>query len=122
MLRPGLTRRLTALGAIVALVLAQALVAAHACMLAPAADEAVETCHHDGSEPPAGDTLCKAHCEAGTQTVDQAKPLTSPDLGPPLAVVRIVDIAPGATTARASRWLAHTGAPPPYLLHRRLRI
>jgi hypothetical protein len=126
MLRPGRPRRFTALLAIAVLVLAQALVAAHACILAaPAlADEAVEACHHGAPEQPAPDTLCKAHCEAGTQTVDQAKPLVAPDLGAPLAVLRSDDLlSTGAdATAGLTRWLAHTGAPPPFLLHRRLRI
>lgn len=124
MFRPGLPRRFTALLAIAALVLAQALVAAHACILAAPADEAVEACHHDAQEQPARDTLCKAHCEAGTQSVDQAKPLMAPDLGAPLAVLRVDDFvrAGGEATAGLTRWLAHAGAPPPFLLHRRLRI
>lgn len=121
MLRAALTRRLVALGAIVALVLAQALVAANGCVLPAPADEAPETCHHDGSERPAADALCKAHCEASTQTVDQGKPLVAPDPGAPLAVLRAEPVVPTAA-AGTSRWLAHTGAPPPYLLHRRLRI
>lgn len=122
--RPGLPRRLAALLAIAALVCAQALVAAHACLLAAPADESTEACHHGAQDQPAPDTLCKAHCEAGTQSVDQAKPLVAPDLGAPLAVLRMDDFArtgPGAT-AGLTRWLAHTGAPPPFLLHRRLRI
>jgi hypothetical protein len=126
MFRPGLPRRLTALLAIAVLVLAQALVAAHACILAAPVlpDEAVEACHHGAPEQPAPDTLCKAHCEAGTQTVDQAKPLVAPDLGAPLAVLRADDFArTGAgETAGSTRWLAHAVAPPPFLLHRRLRI
>jgi hypothetical protein len=124
MLRPGLPRRLTALLAIAVLVLAQAVVAAHACILAAPADEAVEACHQGAPEQPAPDTLCKAHCEAGTQTVDQAKPLAAPDLGALLAVLRAGDFAPadaGVATG-PTRWLAHAGAPPPFLLHRRLRI
>jgi hypothetical protein len=105
------------------LVLAQALVAAHACILAAPAEEAVEACHHDAQEQPAPDTLCKAHCEAGTQTVDQAKPLVAPDLGAPLLVLRAEDLVrPAVPAARLTDWLAHTGAPPPFLLHRRLRI
>jgi hypothetical protein len=123
MLRPGPPRRFIALLAIAVLVLAQALVAAHACMVAPPVDEAAAPCHHDGSQPPS-DTLCKAHCEAGTQTVDQAKPLAAPDLGAPLAVLRADDFVPprADATTGLTRWLAHTGAPPPFLLHRRLRI
>jgi hypothetical protein len=123
MLRAGLPRRLAALLAIVALVLAQALVAAHACMLAAPADEAAAPCHHGGDEP-APDTLCKAHCEAGTQTVDQAKPLVAPDLGAPLAVRRKDDWARiGAdATAGLTRWLAQPGAPPLFPLHCCLRI
>ena len=119
--RPGLPRRLAALFAIAALVFAQALVAAHGCVLAAPIDEAAGPCHHANDEPPS-DALCKAHCEAGTQNVDQAKPLVAPDLGAPRAALRVVDVAPAQTTAGATRWLAHTGAPPPFLLHRRLRI
>jgi hypothetical protein len=106
------------------LVLAQALVAAHACILAAPADEATEACHQAVPEQPAPDTLCKAHCEAGTQTVDQPKPLAAPDLGAPLTVLRLDDSAHAnaGATAGPTRWLAHTGAPPPFLLHRRLRI
>ena len=124
MFRPGLPRRFTALLAIAALVLAQALVAAHACILAAPADEAAEACHHGAPEQPAPDTLCKAHCEAGTQSVDQPKPFVAPDLGAPLAVLRADDFPrTGAdATIGLTRWLAHTGAPPPFLLHRRLRI
>jgi hypothetical protein len=124
MLRPGLPRRLTAILAIAVLVLAQALVAAHACILAAPADEPVEACHHGAQEQTAPDTLCKAHCEAGTQTVDQAKPLVGPDLGAPLLVLRAEDLVRPAAVpaARLTDWLAHTGAPPPFLLHRRLRI
>jgi hypothetical protein len=122
MRRPGPARRLTALLAIAALVLGQALVAAHACMLPPAVDAAVEPCHQPDSDEPAADSLCKAHCEAGTQTVDQAKPLVAPDLGAPIAVLRIHDVVPAAAATGATDWLAHAGAPPPFLLHRRLRI
>lgn len=118
----GLARRLTALFAIAALVLGQALVAAHACMLMPAADPTVESCHQEVPEQPASDTLCKAHCEAGTQTVDQAKPLVTPALGAPIAVLRAGEAMPPSTTHGATDWLAHAGAPPPFLLHRRLRI
>jgi hypothetical protein len=122
MLPRGFARRLTALLAIGALVLGQALVAAHACMLAPAADDAVETCHHEAPAEQAPDTLCKAHCEAGTQSVDQAKPLVAPALGTPIAVLRIYDALPAAAATGATDWRAHPGAPPPFLLHRRLRI
>lgn len=124
MLRSGQPRRFTALLTIAMLVLAQALVAAHACILAAPADEAVEVCHHDAQEQPDPDTLCKAHCEAGTQTVDQPKPLVAPDLGAPLVVLRLDDFAHAnaGATAGPTRWLAHAGAPPPFLLHRRLRI
>lgn len=124
MLRPGLPRRLTALFATAVLVLAQTLVAAHACMLAAPADETTEACHHGAQDQPAPDTLCKAHCEAGTQSVDQAKPLVAPDLGAPLAVLRADDFARTDADAASgpTRWLAHAGAPPPFLLHRRLRI
>ena len=124
MFRPRAPRRLIALLASGVLVLAQALVAAHACMLAAPADEAAESCHHGAPEPAAPDTLCKAHCEAGTQTVDQAKPLAAPDLGTPLAVLYADDFARagGDGIAGATRWLAHTGAPPPFLLYCRLRI
>jgi hypothetical protein len=124
MLYPRPPRRLTALLAIAVLVLAQALVAAHACILAAPADEAIEACHHGAQEQSAPDTLCKAHCEAASQTVDQAKSLVAPDFDAPLHVLRAgafprsdADAAVGLT-----RWLAHTGAPPPFLLHRRLRI
>jgi hypothetical protein len=121
--RPGLPRRLAALLAIAALVFAQAVVAAHACMVAPPVDEAAAPCHHDGDEQPS-DSLCKTHCEVGTQTVDQAKPLTAPELGAPLLVLRADDLAraDAASTARLTDWLAHASAPPPILLHRRLRI
>jgi hypothetical protein len=124
MFRRGPPRRLTALLTIAMLVLAQALVAAHACMLAAPAAETTDACHHDAQEQPAPDTLCKAHCEAGTQTVDQAKPLAAPDLGAPLTVLRADDLARAGSDATVgrTRWLAHTGAPPPFLLHRRLRI
>jgi hypothetical protein len=124
MFRPAPPRRFTALLAIAVLVLAQALVAAHACILAAPADEATEACHHAAAEQPAPDTLCKAHCEVGTQTVDQPKPLAAPDLGAPLTVLRLDDSAHvnAGATAGPTRWLAHTGAPPPFLLHRRLRI
>jgi hypothetical protein len=120
--RPGLPRRLAALFAIAALVFSQALMAAHGCVIAAPADAAVAPCH----EPvePAPDALCKVHCEAGTQTVDQAKPLAPPDAGALPLVLRSVNRAhpPAVTAARLTDWLAHAGAPPPVLLHRRLRI
>jgi hypothetical protein len=122
MLTGGLARRLTALFAIAALVLAQALVAAHACMLTPAADAAVESCHQEVAEQPAAGSLCKAHCEAGTQTVDQAKPLVAPGLGAPIAVLWVRDTVPATAATSATDWLAHAGAPPPFRLLRRLRI
>lgn len=122
MLPRGLARRLTTLIAIAALVLGQALVAAHACVLPPAADAAAEPCHQPDRDEPAADSLCKAHCEAGTQTVDQVKPLVAPDLGAPIAVRRADDAVPPNATRGATDWLAHAGAPPPFLLHRRLRI
>ncbi|MFO1364773.1 MAG: hypothetical protein U1F45_20320 [Burkholderiales bacterium] len=122
MRRPVLPRRVTALLLSAALVLGQAFAAAHACLLAPVADEAVESCHHEASEQPAPDTLCKAHCEAGTQTVDQAKPLVAPALGAPVAVLRAGAAMSSSAAHGATDWLAHAGAPPPFLLHRRLRI
>lgn len=124
MLRPGSPRRFTALLAIAVLVFAQALVAAHACMIAAPADEATEPCHQGAQGQAAPDTLCKAHCEVGTRSVDPAKPLMVPDLGAPLAVLGVDDFArigAGATPG-PTRWLAHAGAPPFFLLHRRLRI
>ena len=41
-----------------------------------------------------------------------------------LVVLRLDDFAHAKADATAgpTRWLAHTGAPPPFLLHRRLRI
>lgn len=122
MFRSRARRRLASLVAIAALVLTQALVAAHACVLAAQADEAVEACHHGAPEQPSSDTLCKAHCEAGTQTVDPARPLAAPDLGAPLVVRRVDDLARAASgpALRLSGWLAHAAAPPPILLHRRL--
>jgi hypothetical protein len=122
MLRSRAHRRLTALFACAALLLGQALVAAHACALAPAAEEAVAPCHHAAAGQPAPDTLCKAHCEAGTQTVDQAKPLVAPGLGAPIAVLRVHDTVPATAATSATDWLAHAGAPPPFRLLRRLRI
>lgn len=121
--RPGLPRRLAALLAIAALVFAQALVAAHACMLPAPADAAAAAPCHDTDEP-APDALCKVHCEAGTPTVDQAKPLAQPDAGAPPLVVRAVNLVhpPAVTAVRLTDWLAHPGVPPPILLHRRLRI
>lgn len=129
-------RRLAALLAIAALVFAQAVTAAHACMLPAPLDRAAAPvdraaalagvsaapCHEP--DEPASDALCKAHCEAGTQTVDQAKPLPTPALGAPLLVLRADDLARTSAdaTARLTDWLAHAGAPPPRLLHRRLRI
>jgi hypothetical protein len=121
--RPGLHRRLAALLAIVALVFAQALVAAHVCMLPVPPDAApAAPCHE--THGPAPDALCKVHCEAGTQTVYQAKPLAPPDAGALLLVLRSVHRAhpPAVTATRLTDWLAHAGAPPPVLLHRRLRI
>ena len=122
MLPRGLARRLTTLLAIAALVLGQALVAAHACMLPPAVDAAGEPCHQPDPDEPAADSLCKAHCEAGTQTVEQAKPLVAPDLGAPIAVLRIHGAVPAGAATGATDWLAHAGAPPPFRLLRRLRI
>jgi hypothetical protein len=127
MFRSRARRRLSAIVAIALLLLAQGLVAAHACALASPAgevDEAVQPCHHMAPEQPAPDTLCKAHCEAGTQTVDQAKPLAAPDLGAPLVTRRADDLAratPGPAL-RLTDWLAHAATPPPILLHRRLLI
>jgi hypothetical protein len=122
MLPRGLARRLTALLAIAALVLGQALVAAHACAIVPAADAAAAPCHEPDAEKPAADSLCKAHCEAGTRTVDHPKPLVAPDLGAPIAVLRADFPAPPRAAPGATGWLARAGAPPPFLLHRRLRI
>jgi hypothetical protein len=121
--RPALSRRLAAVVAIAALVFAQALVAAHACMIPAPADAAAAAPCHDTDEP-ARDALCKVHCEAGTQTVDQAKPLALPDAGAPPLVLRAANLAPppAVTAVRLTDWLAHAGAPPPLLLHRRLRI
>lgn len=122
MRRPRLARRLTAFLTIVALVFAQAAVAAHGCVLPAPPDVAEAPCHEPGD--PASDGLCKAHCEAGTQSVDQAKPFKTPDAGAPPLVLRLDNLArPAAVPAvRPTDWLAHAGAPPPFLLHRRLRI
>jgi hypothetical protein len=124
MSRSRARRRLASIAAIAALVLTQALVAAHACVLAAPADAAIEACHHAAPEQPSPDTLCKAHCEAGTQTVDQARPLAAPDLGAPLVVRRVDDLARAASgpALRLTDWLAHAATPPPILLHRRLLI
>jgi hypothetical protein len=120
MSRTGLPRRLAALLAIALLLFAQGLVAAYACVLIlPAA--AAAPCEE--GDAAARDALCKAHCEAGTQSVDPVKPLPAPVLGTPLAVLRAGDLEPrGArSTARRTTWLAHAGAPPPFLLYQRLR-
>lgn len=123
MRRSSLTRRLAAIVSTAALVLGQTLVAAHGCVLPAPADAAVEACHREAPEPEPG-ALCKAHCEAGQQTVDQAKPLAQPDLATPLLVVAVDDPAARAWRSAASDtgWLVHAGAPPPFLLTRRLRI
>ena len=86
------------------------------------ADVAAAPCHH--TDEPAPDALCKVHCEAGTQTVDQAKPLVAPDAGAPPLVLRTEALAraPIVSAVGLTDWLAHAGAPPPILLHRRLRI
>jgi hypothetical protein len=124
MFRSRARRRLASLAAIAVLVVTQALVAAHACVLAAQADEATQTCHDAAPEQPAPDSLCKAHCEAGTQTVDQPRPLAAPDLGAPLVVRRVDDLAraPSGPASRRTDWLAHVATPPPILLHRRLLI
>lgn len=115
-------RRLVAIISIALLVLAQALVAAYACVL-PGAPPVAAACHELDPDP-APDALCKAHCQVGQQTVDQPKPLAPPDLATPVLVVKSRDGAasgagsPGPAVPR----LARTGAPPPLLLTGRLRI
>ncbi len=115
-------RRLTALFVFATLLLGQALVVAQACVLAAPAAEAADTCHHGAPERPALDPLCKAQCEAESQTVEQAKTPVAPALGAPLAVVQFDGFAPAPGAAGATPGLVQAGAPPPYLLHRRLRI
>jgi hypothetical protein len=123
MRRSRMTRRFVAIVSIAALVLGHALIAAHACVLPAPADQTVDACHHEEPEPASG-ALCKAHCEAGQQMVDQAKPLATPDLATPLLVVAVDDLAARAyrSVAAGAGWLARAGAPPPLLLTGRLRI
>jgi hypothetical protein len=115
-------RRSFAMFTIAMLVFAQAIVAAYACVL-PDTPPVAQPCHEPDSGP-APDALCKAHCQVGQQTVDQPKPLATPDLATPVLVVAMVDPADRMTRApvRGTFWLARGGAPPPLLLTGRLRI
>jgi hypothetical protein len=114
-------RRFAACLAIAVLLFSQGLVAAHACMVAAPAAAAAPCEEGDAA---ARDALCKAHCERGTQSVDQAKPLGTPVLGAPLAVLRAEDLAPprAGPPAGPAHLRAPPGTPPPLRLHQRLRI
>jgi hypothetical protein len=92
----SIRRRHTSLGLIARIVVAALLfgqlsVAAHACMFGtqPAA---MQPCadHPVPLETESFDTLCKAHCEADDQTIDQAK-LPAVDVGKVVLVVRMRD-------------------------------
>ena len=63
---------------------------------------------------------CTAHCQAGAQSVDQAKPLAGADFVAPLLAVVKVDLGlPAPDAVRAEPVLAHAASPPlPILYHR----
>ena len=113
-------KRLTAIASIASLAFAQAVVAMHGGMGAAPAAGAVEMPCHDA--PPAPDALCKAHCQADEQTVDQAKPLAAADAAQPLVAVIAFEVgAPAPRAVRAEPVLAHASSPPLPILYRRLR-
>jgi hypothetical protein len=112
-------RRLTALLALGALFLAQASAIAYACPLdaAPARMAADPPCHDAGDAPAA---QCTAHCQAGAQSVDQAKPLAAAAaVGPLLAVVALVPAGPRPNAVRTEPVPARAAAPPLAILYHR---
>lgn len=113
-------RRRCALFALAALLLAQATVVSYACPLDSAPMMNAEApCDEAGGSP---ESLCTAHCQAGAQSVDQAKPLAAADVVAPLLAVVAVDLgAPAPDAVRAEPVLAHAVSPPlPILYHRLL--
>jgi hypothetical protein len=112
-------RRPGGLLAIAALLLAQVALVAYACPLDSAPAIGAEMpCHETTGNPP--EALCTAHCQAGAQSVDQAKPLASADfVAPLLAVIPAGAWVPRAPAVRAEPVLAHAPSPPlPILYHR----
>ena len=112
-------RRLIALVAMAALAFAQAAVAMHGCVI-PVPDEAAMPCHEEPAPDPTA--LCQAHCQAGQQSVDQAKPLGATDVvAPLLAVVEVVVAVPPPHAVRSEPVLAHAASPPIPILFQRFR-
>jgi hypothetical protein len=111
-------RRRCALFAIATLLFAQATIVAYACPLDSAPVTSTEMPCHEASVAP--ESQCTAHCQAGAQSVEQAKPLASADVvAPLLAVVEIDPGVPAPDAVRAEPVLAHAASPPlPILYHR----
>ena len=109
-------RRLIALFAMAALAFAQAAVAmTRARSRCPMRRRCRAT--RAGGRP---DAQCPAHCQAGAQSVDQAKPLAAADVVAPLFTVVKIDLGPAAPDAvRAEPVLAHAASPPLPILYQR---
>jgi hypothetical protein len=111
-------RRRCALFAIATLLFAQATIVAYACPLDSAPVMSTEMpCHEAGG---ALESQCTAHCQAGAQSVEQAKPLAAPDVVAPLLAVIEVDLGlPAPDAVRAEPVLAHAASPPLQILYHR---
>jgi hypothetical protein len=106
------SRLVTAFVTLCCLLFTQLAVAAYACPALDAAPAAMATpCSNLDMQQPG---LCKAHCEAGQQTVDAYSPVhISPFVAAALAVVvpELPEAAPLAT-GHDSNCLSHSTAPP----------
>jgi hypothetical protein len=111
-------RRRCALLTITALLFAQMTIVAYACPLdGPPVMSTEMPCHEAGGAP---EPQCTAHCQAGAQSVDQAKPLAAPDVVAPLLAVVKVDLGlPARDAVRAEPVLAHAASPPLLILYHR---
>jgi hypothetical protein len=112
-------QRLIAIAAAAALVFAQGVVAAHACMLAAAQsmpDADAMPCHGGAAEHVG---LCKVHCQVDQQSVDQGKSPVAGDVGSLAFVTGAFHV--GAADLKGSARIAHAseqpGAPPLRLMH-----
>ena len=134
---PPMVRRhrlVASLLTVLAILFAQAAVAAHWCeaMASPAGEPVQVMAHHDccpegavpsGEPGSTGGNLCQAHCQYGAMSVDNVSPVPPAiDAAGPVVMQLVPASDAGTGLARAERFAPAAAPPPPAILFGVLRI